>query len=156
MKQIDNEKNRKKERLPFPLNQDPLLFNDFICDSLNNLELIELHTIELKIDSCNEIVLVRIFKLLHIISGRSSFLNLKHINRISSKTELFLNTAIKEKFVLDSDCIDLLFDVISVLRNLIRLSQIQLNGKTFQNDEYPDVENLLKYISILTLIKYTG
>ncbi len=137
---------REIERMDLKEISDISIYTDFIHEALEHLEHIEVKILELETNPTDSAVLNEIFRPLHTIKGVSGFLALKHINQISHDSESFLDKARSGKIIMDRECIDLVFEVVDVLRRLIHLVDMQSKGKTFVDEDYPFVEALIRKI----------
>ncbi len=134
---------RHVERLELEKIEDISLLKDFASEAIEHLDGIENLMLDLENNPDDDQVLNDIFRPLHTIKGVSSFLELKHINKVSHESETLLDLARSGVFVMDKECRDIVFDVVDTLQQLIKLICIQIEGESFEDDDYPFVEALI-------------
>ncbi len=91
---------------------------DFILESLDNLERVEVHLIDLE-ESPNHIEVINlIFRIFHTIKGVSSFLKLNHIHQLAHHAENLFEKARDQEIRIDKPFIDLVLETVDGLRRL--------------------------------------
>ena len=86
----ENDQTKKKSET---LSQEDIqILEDFVVESSENLESIEVHLIDLEQEPENKETINAIFRPFHTIKGVSGFLNLSRINRLSHCTENMLDS----------------------------------------------------------------
>ncbi|MFH0920617.1 MAG: chemotaxis protein CheA [Fibrobacterota bacterium] len=134
------------ERIDLAQIEDVSLYTDFIHETHEHLEQIEVKVLELETRLDDADVLNELFRHLHTIKGISGFLSLQHINQVSHNAENFLDLARSGKLPMDREGIDLVFEIVDMLRRLTGLLDLQVKGKGFPDDDYPWVEALFRKI----------
>ncbi|OGS36625.1 MAG: hypothetical protein A2293_09675 [Elusimicrobia bacterium RIFOXYB2_FULL_49_7] len=129
---------------------DISLVTDFINEANDHLESIETKTMELETDPSNATLLNDIFRPLHTIKGVSGFLGMRHVNQVAHESETLLDLARTGKIFMDREGIDIVFDVIDVIRRLLQLLDQEVKGHAFSDEEYPQVEIFLEQLKALT------
>ncbi|TYT76332.1 chemotaxis protein CheA [Desulfobotulus mexicanus] len=99
--------------------QDLEILADFVVESLESLENIEVRLIDLEEDPGDVKILNDIFRPFHTIKGVSGFLDLFEINRLAHSTENLLDSAREGKLGLSQEFIDLILSSVDTLRELI-------------------------------------
>ena len=100
--------------------QDPDLLGDFIAEATEHLDSIEVNILRLEEDNRNREHINSIFRPFHTIKGVAGFLNLMSINRLAHHTENLLDGARNGKLEITEPVIDLILDVVDVLKSMIR------------------------------------
>lgn len=99
--------------------EDRAIISDFVMESLENFEAVEVSLIDLEQDSTDVDSLNAIFRTFHTVKGVSSFLNLPRINTLAHHAENLLDKARSGEIVLEGITIDVIFESIDVLKRLI-------------------------------------
>ncbi|TWI63929.1 two-component system chemotaxis sensor kinase CheA [Desulfobotulus alkaliphilus] len=99
--------------------QDLEILADFVVESLESLENIEVRLIDLEEDPADVKILNDIFRPFHTIKGVAGFLDLFEINRLAHSTENLLDNARAGKTGLSQEFIDLILSSVDTLRALI-------------------------------------
>lgn len=99
--------------------EDRAIISDFVMESLENFEAVEVSLIDLEQDSTDVDSLNAIFRTFHTVKGVSSFLNLPRINTLAHHAENLLDKARSGEIVLEGATIDVIFESIDVLKRLI-------------------------------------
>ncbi len=133
--------------------EDASIYSDFIHEAREHLENIEVRVLELETKPSNFAILDEIFRPLHTIKGVSGFLALNHINRIAHNAETLLDHARNGRIGMDRECVDLIFEVLDMLRKLIGFVELQICGKDFSSFQYPSIEQLIDKTVRLTSSK---
>ncbi|MBL8027790.1 MAG: chemotaxis protein CheA [Fibrobacteres bacterium] len=136
--------------------EDVSIYKDFITESRDHLENIEAKVLELETNPSEYVILDDIFRPLHTIKGVSGFLALTHINHIAHDSETLLDHARNNRLVMDRECIDLVFEILDVLRKLLTHVEMQLAGKSVDGFQYPPVEAFIFKITETTQNKLAG
>jgi len=112
-----------------PEDDVPLVL-DFITESGEHIESAEAALLELETTPDDNEVLNKIFRAFHTIKGMAGFLNLTEIGSLAHSAENLLDLARKGLLVLADGNIDVIFDSIDMLKNMIiELKQSIETGK---------------------------
>ncbi len=126
--------------------EDKEIFNDFISESRENLELIELNLIDLEQEPNDKEIMNAIFRPFHTIKGVSGFLELKIINRLAHSTENLLDNARTEKIIITNSIADIILESVDTIKKLLDvLENGVLTCEAVENDSV-DIEPLIKKI----------
>ncbi len=123
------------EQIPEPahLEADPSLLGDFVSEALEHLEASDLHLLTLETDPESEEALNAVFRAFHTIKGVAGFLALDQVQSLSHEAESLLDLARKGKIVLAGTAIDVTFDAVDALKNLIgRVRDCLSSGQPLQ------------------------
>ena len=112
-----------------PEDDIPLVL-DFITESGEHIESAEAGLLELETMPDDKEVLNKIFRAFHTIKGMAGFLNLSEIGSLAHSAENLLDMARKAQLVLANGNIDVIFESIDMLKNMIvELKQSIETGK---------------------------
>ena len=129
---------------------DKEILRDFVIESRENLERIEVNLIELEQSPDNKDTINAIFRPFHTIKGVSGFLNLNKINKLSHTTENLLDSARKGELRITDDVVDVILSSIDKLNQLISYVQKSLDlGKADLEGEI-DITGLVFRIETLS------
>ena len=103
---------------------------DFIVEARENLGGIEVSVIDLEQEPDNLETINAIFRPIHTIKGISGFLNLTKINQLAHSAEELLEKARASELRIDSTIIDLILDIVDILKKLIEQLHDQLEGRS--------------------------
>ncbi len=99
--------------------EDRQIFQDFVVESKENLESIEVNLVNLE-QAPNELETINsIFRPFHTIKGVSGFLNLRHINKLSHSAENLLDKARNGELKVGEGIIDLVLESVDALKRMI-------------------------------------
>lgn len=102
------------------LNEDDVeVLEDFLIESRDNLETIEVNLIDLEQSPDDSDIINAIFRPFHTIKGVSGFLDLRKINALSHSTENLLDSARDGNFTIDHTVTDIVLKSVDVLKQLI-------------------------------------
>ncbi len=110
--------------------EDRAITSDFVMESLENLEAIEVSLIDLEEDSSDIDSLNAIFRTFHTIKGVSSFLNLQRINTLAHHAENLLDKARGGEIVLEGATVDIVFESMDALKKMIMGAQQGIEKRT--------------------------
>ncbi len=99
--------------------EDRQIFQDFVVESKENLESIEVNLVNLEQDPEDLETVNSIFRPFHTIKGVSGFLNLKHINKLSHSAENLLDKARNGDLQIGEGIIDLVLESVDTLKRMI-------------------------------------
>lgn len=123
----EGKKEEQSEEATAELSQDLDLFNDFVTESMEHLESIEINLINLEQSPEDKEYLNAIFRPFHTIKGVSGFLNLQDIHKFAHAVESLLDDARNDVIRVNQRVIDLILEAVDFLKNLIleRKAQVQ-------------------------------
>ncbi|MDA8404289.1 MAG: chemotaxis protein CheA [Desulfobacteraceae bacterium] len=108
---------------PHPLkeleNEDLEILGDFIIESRENLETIEVNLIDLEENPEDSEIINAIFRPFHTIKGISGFLDLRKINALSHATENLLDSVRMGHLTIDHEITDVILQSVDMLKKLI-------------------------------------
>lgn len=105
---------------PVALDQDQELYTDFITESSEHLQAIEVKMVDLETSPDDPEIINAIFRGFHTIKGVSGFLNLKDVNELSHHTETLLDLCRQGKVPISSPVIDVVFEAIDAMKGMVR------------------------------------
>lgn len=105
---------------PVALDQDKELYTDFITESMEHLQAIEVKMVDLEAAPDDKENINAIFRGFHTIKGVSGFLNLKDVNELAHKTETLLDMCRQGNLAVTASIIDVVFEAIDVIRGMIQ------------------------------------
>ncbi len=129
--------------------EDVEILIDFITESEENLESIEVNLIELERDPADMDIINNIFRPFHTIKGVSGFLDLKKINILSHATENLLDSARSGEFLINKVATDAILESVDTLKKLIgRVKQGVAFGVKKEDDDI-DIDFLKEKLDVL-------
>ena len=102
------------------LDQDRELYTDFITESNEHLQAIEVKMVDLEASPDDREIINAIFRGFHTIKGVSGFLNLKDVNELAHRTETLLDLCRQGKVPISSPVIDVVFEAIDAMKGMVR------------------------------------
>lgn len=129
--------------------EDMEILADFILESRENLESIELNLIDLEENPDDKEIINAIFRPFHTLKGISGFLDLRKINVLSHATENLLDSARTGKCVIDNLITDVILQSVDVLKKLIDSVEIGLKEGVTADDHEIDIEALATKIETI-------
>ncbi len=130
-----------------PLSEEDIqILGDFVLESLENLESIELNLINLEQAPDDTDIINDIFRPFHTIKGVSGFLDLKKINRLSHSTENLLDSAREGNFVIDNEITDLILASVDKLKQLLQCVEDGIASGTSPMGEEVNIDGLINRI----------
>ncbi|MDM8535296.1 chemotaxis protein CheA [Desulfobacterales bacterium HSG17] len=145
------------EAVDAPLGDDDIeIMTDFVMESLENLEKIEIGLIDLEQDPENKDTINDIFRPFHTIKGVSGFLNLSKMNRLSHCTENLLDSARNGEFVISEEITDVILESVDLLTKMIKHLEGILISKSNDLEGDIDIEPLIKKIEKVSQRAMTG
>jgi two-component system chemotaxis sensor kinase CheA len=127
---------------------DRAIILDFIMESLENLEAVEINLIDLEQDPTDLDSINAIFRTFHTVKGVSGFLNLQRINTLAHHAESLLDKARSGEILLEGAAVDIVFESVDALKKMIMGIQQGLENGT-SLDIGLDVAPLVKRIDEL-------
>ncbi|MFH1076865.1 MAG: chemotaxis protein CheA [Pseudomonadota bacterium] len=106
--------------------QDPELLANFISESQEHLESIELNILSLEEDPENIEVINAIFRPFHTIKGVAGFLNLTVINHLAHDVESLLDDARNKKLIVNAQIIDIVLEAVDIMKTMVQQLQKDL------------------------------
>ncbi|MEA1967034.1 MAG: chemotaxis protein CheA, partial [Thermodesulfobacteriota bacterium] len=105
---------------PRKISKDDLeILMDFVSESQENLDTIEVNLIELEQDPFDIDIINNIFRPFHTIKGVSGFLSLTKINKLAHTTENLLDSARNGDFLINDTATDAILESVDTLKKLI-------------------------------------
>lgn len=114
------------------LNADPGLLADFVTEAHDHLHRAETLLLELEVDPKNMEHINTIFRACHTIKGVASFLSLKNLTAVAHATENLMDKVRKGKIELTSMRLDLLFEAMDCLKEMIAAVAAALAGAPYK------------------------
>ena len=122
------------------------VLEDFLVESRDNLESIEINLIDLEQSPDDKEIINAIFRPFHTIKGVSAFLDLRKINALSHSTENLLDSARDGEFIIDNEITDLILKSVDVLKQLLdRVDQGVEQLKTADDNDI-EINDLIEKI----------
>ncbi|MBN1759969.1 MAG: chemotaxis protein CheA [Chitinispirillaceae bacterium] len=115
-----------------PLTADPALLADFVTESNDHIHRAETLLLQLEVDPGNMEHINTIFRACHTIKGVASFLSLKRLTRLAHATENLMDQIRKGKMELTPPRIDLLFESMDCLKEMVGAVAEALEGAPFK------------------------
>ncbi len=132
--------------------EDLETLRDFVIESLDSLDKIEIYLLDLEQDPQNPEPIHTIFRAFHTVKGISGFLNLEKINRLSHATEGLLDCAREGNIRITDAVIDVILESVDTLKQLINCVELALAaGNTNFEGEVeldPLIEKLEKILKV--------
>ena len=123
-------------------NDDMEILTDFVSESLENLDTIEVNLIDLEQDPSNMDIINDIFRPFHTIKGVSGFLSLTKINQLAHATENLLDSARSGDFLINARATDVILESVDRLKILIARVSQGIDTGFMQPDDDIDVNAL--------------
>jgi two-component system chemotaxis sensor kinase CheA len=101
------------------LDQDRELYTDFITESNEHLQAIEIRMVDLETSPDDSEIINGIFRGFHTIKGVSGFLNLRDVNELAHSTETLLDLCRQGKLPVTSSVIDVVFEAIDAMKEMV-------------------------------------
>ena len=114
------------------LNADPGLLADFVTEAHDHIHRAETLLLELEVDPKNMEHINTIFRACHTIKGVASFLSLKNLTNVAHATENLMDKVRKGKVDLTSARIDLLFEAMDCLKEMVAAIAAALAGAPYE------------------------
>lgn len=120
---------------------DPSFYEDFLVEAMEHFELIEQNFLTLEGDPGDLEILNGIFRSVHTIKGASGFLGLQKIQSLSHIGENILDDLRKGRMAVTEEVMELLFEMVDVLKVLVNDVSISLRKSGPQED--PEIADLI-------------
>ncbi|MCB1046125.1 MAG: chemotaxis protein CheA [Calditrichaeota bacterium] len=124
------------------LPQDRLLLGDFLQESLEHLENVDVLLLRLEKHRDEQEDLNGVFRAFHTIKGLSGFFGLEAMRRLAHHAETVLDRVRKNDQPLTEPIVDLLYDSIDVLKTMIEALKEGLN-QGLERVELPSAQSLI-------------
>ncbi len=118
-----------EEPITLNLEGDGELLREFVGESHEHLQNIELGVLTLEENPTDADTLNSIFRAFHTFKGGSGFLNLRPINRLAHELESLLDLARQHKLTIDSAVINVILTGGDTLSQFVREIETRLSGK---------------------------
>lgn len=135
--EVGAEKQTSRERVDLT-EEDVQILGDFVVESMENLESIEVNLVDLEQDPGNTETINAIFRPFHTVKGVSGFLNLKKINRLSHSTENLLDSARQGEYKINDAVVDVILESVDFLKRLVR--QVETSVAAGSSDLEGDID----------------
>ena len=122
-----DKEDERPENIEFD-NEDIAIVKDFIIESRDSLEAIEIKLIDLEQNPRDKEIINEIFRPFHTIKGVSGFLELKRINRLAHKIENLLDSARKGELTIDDTTTDIILESVDLMGQLLDHIETTLNA----------------------------
>ena len=114
--------------------EDREIVADFVLESLENLDTVEVSLIDLEHDPDDMDCINSIFRPFHTIKGVSGFLNLRKINTLAHSVENLLDKARNGEIRVEGTIVDIILESVDILKKLVEGVQKGLEkGVSFDN-----------------------
>lgn len=140
------------EEVPVILNlaSDIELLREFVSESHEHLQNIELGVLTLEENPTDEATLNAIFRAFHTFKGGSGFLNLRPINRLAHDLESLLDLARQHRLLITSPIINLILAGGDTLKQFVIEIQSQVNGQSSPGPILIPTQGLLQRVREIT------
>jgi two-component system chemotaxis sensor kinase CheA len=127
--------------------EDIQILNDFVVESMENLESIEVNLVDLEQDPSNKETINAIFRPFHTVKGVSGFLNLKKINRLSHCTENLLDSARQGEYKINDAIVDVILESVDVLKQLVTQVESSVSAGSSDLEGNVPVEGIIEKVN---------
>ncbi|MFH2064356.1 MAG: chemotaxis protein CheA [Pseudomonadota bacterium] len=145
--------NRGMHEEPSELNQDTVLtdedieiIRDFIIESRENLEIVELHLVELEQNPEDAEIINAIFRSFHTIKGVSGFLKLNKMNHFCHHAESLMDSARAGDLTINDSITDIILESVDTLKLMLESVEKSIETRIAASFDDIDVENLIRKI----------
>ncbi len=104
---------------PQPLQGDRDLLQEFVQEATEHLDAADLHILSLESDARNDEALNAVFRAFHTIKGVAGFIALDDVQTLAHQAENLLDKARKGDLELNAACIDVTFEAVDLLKQMI-------------------------------------
>jgi len=108
--------------------EDKEIIADFVTESLENLDTIEISVMDLEQDPSDQETINAIFRPFHTVKGVSGFLNFNKINKLSHAVENLLDKARNGELEIDEEIIDVVLECVDLLKKMIENVRVSMNS----------------------------
>ena len=127
--------------------EDVQILTDFVAESMENLETIEVSLVDLEEDPGNQETINAIFRPFHTIKGVSGFLNLKKINHLSHATENLLDSARQGEFRINDGVVDIILASVDTLKQMVTNVETAMAAGDPNIEGNIDIEPMVKKVN---------
>jgi two-component system chemotaxis sensor kinase CheA len=118
------------------------ILSDFVSESSENIENIEIHLVELEEDPGNKEIINDIFRPFHTIKGVSAFLELTRMNTLAHTTETFLDKARNGDFLINDVATDAILASVDVMKLLLQRTREGVSQGRMPVDDDIDIDTI--------------
>ncbi len=141
-----------ESQVPRKISDDDMaILIDFVSESEENLDTIEISLIDLEQDPANKDIINDIFRPFHTIKGVSGFLSLTKINILSHTTENLLDSARSGDFIIEQTATDAILESVDTLKKLVGIVRNGTQSGFLEPDDHIDVDNLTNRLKQLQI-----
>jgi two-component system chemotaxis sensor kinase CheA len=126
--------------------EDIETLRDFVVESFDNLNRIELNLLDLEQDPQNRETIHSIFRAFHTIKGVSGFLNLQKINRLSHATENLLDSVREGEVRINDRITDVILESVDTFKRLIDCVELAIASGGTDFEGHVAVDSLIENI----------
>ncbi len=137
------------DQVPSISEDDLEILSDFVSESTENIESIEINLVELESDPTNKEIINDIFRPFHTIKGVSAFLDLKKMNKLAHVTETFLDRARNGEFLINDVATDAILTSVDIMKHLLQRTSEGIRRKTMPRDNDIDIETIIYQLTEL-------
>ena len=123
--------------------EDVPILKDFISESRENLESIEIRLIDLEQNPRDKEIINSIFRPFHTIKGVSGFLDLRRINVLAHKTENLLDCARTGDIVINDTVTDVILESVDFLGKMLNSIDDAIQRGEFSFEEMIEIAPLI-------------
>ncbi len=120
--------------------EDLEILSDFVSESTENIESIEIHLVELEEDPGDKEIINDIFRPFHTIKGVSAFLELTKMNTLAHTTETFLDKARNGDFLINDVATDAILASVDIMKLLLQRTREGVNLGRMPEDDDIDID----------------
>ena len=95
------------------------LISDFVSEAKEHLDVADAHVLTLETEPENEEAMNALFRAFHTIKGAAGFMELENITTLAHEAENLLDQARKGEILLADEAIDVTFDAVDMLKEMI-------------------------------------
>jgi two-component system, chemotaxis family, sensor kinase CheA len=118
------------------------ILSDFVSESFENIENIEIHLVELEEDPSNKEIINDIFRPFHTIKGVSAFLELTKMNTLAHTTETFLDKARNGEFFINDVATDAILASVDIMKLLLARTREGVAWGLMPKDDDIDIDTI--------------
>jgi len=116
------------------------LLNDFINESIEHLDNVEIQMLTLETNPEDSMALNAVFRAFHTIKGVAGYLTLDQIGNLSHNVESLLDKGRKGEILLQGLAVDIIFDSVDLMKTMItNIRNAMKNGTPVHNDKAVDL-----------------
>ena len=145
----------EKENVLSLSDEDVQIVREFVAESLESLEGIEVRLLDLDQDPGDREAIHAVFRPFHTIKGVSGFLSFSRINHLAHGVESLLDKARSSELAIDGRIIDLILMSVDTLKKMIRNVETSLNSGSPTEGEV-ETSPILKEVERLIALAGTG